>query len=144
MGIRKVLIGLLGGHTKDEMKNNDDFYNSQIEHLTSSNNVLIIKNSQLDMWFFAFTDLLDNFNTKPLKENKFDKITTERIRTVSMFYRKFSPYSPDSYIAMEEKKFKELLDFVFNEFNEVFCCGFFSDESFKKFKQLEEKYKIED
>ncbi len=142
--MKKIFIHLLGGYTKDEMKKKDDFCKSQIEHLTSFNNVLITKNSQLDMWFFAFTDLFDNFNTKSLKENKFDKITTDRIRRVSMFYRMFSPYSQGSYEVMEENKFKELQDFVFNEFNEVFCCGFFSDESFKKFEQLQEKYIIED
>lgn len=49
-------------------------------------------------------------------DNRFDELTSTRIRRVSMFYRLFTCYS-SKYVLMNDEMFTELQNFVFYDFN---------------------------
>lgn len=141
--LKTKIIHLLGGVTEKELLSEKtkqaDYQKSVVDDLQIYIDHLTKQSFQLDMWFMAFTNAIHNFNRKAL-DNKFNDLTSQRIRDVAIVFRMLSCYSLP-YQIIEDELFKELQDFICIELDEVFTTGTFPDEAFNKFKVLESKIK---
>lgn len=141
MNLKAKIIHLLGGITNKELLEKTqaqaDHHKLIVDDLQIFVDFLTKQSTQLDMWFMAFTNAIHNFN-KSITDNKFNEITSQRIREVATTYRMLSCYSLP-YQIIEDELFKELQDFIFIELDEVFSTGNFLDESYNKFNELKSK-----
>ncbi|WP_418181248.1 hypothetical protein ACNSOL_12130 (plasmid) [Aliarcobacter lanthieri] len=138
--MKDKIIKLLGGFTKDDLIAKEEIFMLEKKEFCIKEYSLRKGNMQLDKWFLAFSDLFDNFNSSKLKKDSFNDITSNRIREVARYYRSFSCYGRQYYSTMEDSMFKELQDFILNDFHEVIRYGYFNDDVFNKFIKLKEKY----
>ena len=131
--LRTMIIHFLGGKTNEEFIRKQD---EEVLELKRRNEWLAKKNLQLDWFFLAFTDVLDNFN-RDSSDNNFSDLSSQRIREVARTYRMLSIYNSHAqFIKIEDDLCENLRDFILQDLHEVFCKGNFSDESFQKFESL--------